>query len=212
MTEPAADDTQALLEASSSGDRQALERLLSEELEWLRGHVSKRLFGEARAEAESWDIVQDVVVRILQRGSALTFRYRAELRAYLARAVQSALGRTVARRRSAKRSPTRERRFESETALWRKGESPHRIGETPQGAVERREQQDLIDEALDLLDPDDHDVVALRLEMELDWSQIGARLGLGPEQARSRFRRAMSRLRGWLGVLQRGDASQLDGA
>ena len=48
--------------------------------------------------------------------------------------------------------------------------------------------------ALAQLESDDREVIVLRNIEQLEWSEVGARLGRSPEAARKRWTRALQRL------------------
>lgn len=82
-------DTVDLLSDARAGHRSALELLFSRQYEALRRWTRGRLPSWARGTADTADIVQDALVRVLGRVDRIDVRGKGALAAYLRRAIQN---------------------------------------------------------------------------------------------------------------------------
>lgn len=196
------DDTRLLLQRWHAGDRQAIEALVARDLEWIRGHVRARLGPLLRARGETMDYVQDAVLDVLQYSPRFLTDDRRQFRALVARIVENHLRDAHDHHAAARRSPLRERPVPTDSVLdLAAGQRPV----TQPGAVaERREEEGWVRLALELLEPEDRQVLLLRQWQELEFAAVGARMGLTEDAARMRFQRALPKLAKKLEALRGG--------
>ncbi len=196
------DDTRLLLQRWHAGDRQAIEALVGRDLEWLRGHVRARLGPLLRARGETMDYVQDAVLDVLQYTPRFLTDDRRQFRALVARIVENHLRDAHDHHAAARRAPLRDRPVPPDSVLdLAAGQRPVT---QPGAAAERREEEGWVRLALELLDPEDRQVLLLRQWQELEFAAVGARMGLTEDAARMRFQRALPKLAKKLEALRSG--------
>ncbi len=211
--EPPSDDTVQILNAWYEGDKGALEVLLRENVDWMQGYVRKELSPEMRQRFDSMDIVQDGMLRVLKYGPKFAPKNRAQFRGFLARVLVNAYRDGLGRALAGKRDLGREQRLPSEgiSRVDLRDKSANR----PDAQAEARELQEWIRTALELIDPEDREVVVLRQTDGLSFEAIAERLGLpSTDSARMRVNRALPRLAQKVKELQRAAravADSLDG-
>jgi RNA polymerase sigma-70 factor (ECF subfamily) len=197
-----------LLRRTHAGDRAAFESLLVRELPYIRERVHRRLGPALRARAETGDLVQDALVRILEHGPRFLVSNDAHLRALLARIVENVIRDGVDHASALRRGRTRERAIEEDDSvlvLDPPAESPTR----PSVAAARNEERAWIPLALELLDHDDRRVLVLREWDGLSHADIAADLGVTEDAARMRFGRALARLARAIEALRSGRVHEL---
>lgn len=203
MDEP--DHTRELLLRWHAGDGGAIEALLRRDLPWIRDFVSQRLGSLLRGRAETQDYVQDAMLEVLRYCPRFLTGDRIRFRALLARIIENRLRDAHDYHAAACRNPAREL-APSESVLDL--DQPCRAPTEPGTAAERREQEAWVRLAIELLEPEDREVLLLREWQGLDFAAIGARLGIGVDAARFRFQRALPRLAAKLGELHAGAAPE----
>jgi RNA polymerase sigma-70 factor (ECF subfamily) len=186
------DDTRVLLQRWHAGDRQAIEALVARDLEWIRGHVRARLGPLLRARGETMDYVQDAVMNVLHYTPRFVTDNRRHFRALLARILENHLRDAHDHHAAAMRTPARERPVPSDSVL--DIDMPQRTVTQPGAAAERHEEEAWVRLALELLDPEDRQVLLLRQWQELEFAAIGERMGSSEDAARMRFQRALPKL------------------
>jgi RNA polymerase sigma factor (sigma-70 family) len=158
-----------------------------------------------RRRHETGDIVQHTLVEVLKAGPRFVVEDRGQLRALLARMVENVLRYHARHDRQQKRDVRREVPVElaaaSESVLML---GPSAAGPGPATQAAADETRDWIRLALQLLDPDDRDVVVWRELEERPFAEIGARLGISEAHARVRFQRAVPKLAQKLQQLRQG--------
>lgn len=201
--------TAELLRRWHAGDQAALAELLAADGAWITAHVQRRLGPLLRARVDTQDIVQQTLVEVLRTGPRFLVDDREHLRALLVRLVENVLRHQARHDRQQKRDVRREQPLQptggSGTVLQLSA-----TGQPGPGtAAAAGESRDWVRLALELLDPDDRDVIVWREFDGLSFADIAARLGLGEAHARVRFQRALPKLGRKLQQLQQG---QLDRA
>jgi len=196
----ARDQTAQLLARWHDGDRAALEELLGGNLDWIHQQVRRRLGERLRAKADSVDFVQEAVVEVLRYAPRFTVDSRARFRALMARIVENVL-------RDQNDFFNARRRAMSQEAPQMGCVTLDGVGVSrtdPGQAAEQREQQAALRLALELLDPQDREVIVLRQWEGLEFGEIGKRLGLDANTARMRFHRALPKLADRMDEIQGG--------
>lgn len=193
MTDPRS-QTATLLSRLHEGDQQALHTLLQRDLPWIEELVRRRLGPKLRAREETVDLVQDAMVAILRDGPRFVVRDQGGFRALVARLVENQIRDRHRWHQRDRRSPDRESSRPAADDSVIALDAHHPSPDSPSEHAARREEEDLIRLALDLLDPDDRQAIVLREFDDLPFAEVGARLGVAENAARMRFQRALPRL------------------
>jgi RNA polymerase sigma-70 factor, ECF subfamily len=143
-----------------------------------------------RAKGGASDLVQQTLAKAVRSEHQFRGQTVGELRAWL-RAILASEAASFRRRYSgtAARDVGREVSFHTATA---------RDDRTPVVVAIRAEQTEHLSTALAQLPVEQRETVALRMEDQLSFAEIGERLGRSEEAARKLFSRALDRLRGRL--------------
>ena len=182
MPEVRADSSVDLLLKAQSGDREALNELLTRYLPRLQRWASGRLPSGVRTMLDTGDLVQDAVMNALRHINTLEIRTESALQVYLRRAVNN---RIIDLYRRAGRRPTRQEIPEDAAAG----------GPSPLEAAIGAEALECYERALARLKDDDRQAIVLRVELGLDFEEIGTQLGKpSPDAARMAVARAIARL------------------
>jgi len=199
-------ETTVLLQRWNSGDARALQALLEAHLPWIRAHIHQRLGGLLRAKEETTDIVQDALLEFLRYGPRFECSSEAQLRFLLGRIAENVLRDrhdfyTRRRRQAARETPLPE---DSVLIL----DPGAREVTRPDDALERKQWQAWVRLALELLDPEDRQLIVLRQWDNLEFNEIGEKMGIAPDAARMRFNRALPKLAMKVQQLQRGQIDE----
>ncbi|OLC43588.1 MAG: hypothetical protein AUH43_20360 [Acidobacteria bacterium 13_1_40CM_65_14] len=182
MDETRLDTTVDLVERVKSGDREALDQLCSRFLPALRRWASGRLPRWTRDVMDTDDLVQETVVRAMNRMGTFESRHEGALQAYLRQAVVNRIRDEV---RRATRAPAS---AELDENLSDRAASPleQAIGHE---AIERYEA------ALAQLKPEEREAIVARIEMECSYQEVAQALGKpSADAARMTVSRALLRL------------------
>jgi RNA polymerase sigma-70 factor (ECF subfamily) len=198
-----------LLRRWHAGDPDALGEIVRAEAGWIADLVHRRLGPLVRRRADTQDIVQHTLVEVLKAGPRFVVDDREHLRALLARMVENVLRWHARHGRQQKRDVRQEvgagwlagMPAASQTVLQL---SPAASAPGPATAASTAETRDWVRLALELLDPDDRDVIVFREYDGLSFAEIAPRLGLSEAHARVRFQRALPKLGAKLQQLQQG--------
>jgi RNA polymerase sigma-70 factor, ECF subfamily len=187
------DSTVEVLARARGGDRSAALVLLERALPAVRRWAHGRLPGSVRPDADTEDVVQDVVLRALRGLAEFEHRTVGGLQAYLRTSVVNRIRDLV---RAAGRRGVVEPLEEELDAP--PGVAPaaalHALTPSPLEAVLMREQLDRFLAALQRLRPADRQLVVWRVELGYGVDEIAARLGKSKPAAGMAISRAMSRL------------------
>ncbi|MEZ6037072.1 MAG: RNA polymerase sigma factor [Planctomycetota bacterium] len=184
------------------GDQGALQQLLHEHLPWIEARVRNRLSAEVRREGDTQDFVQEALLEVLRDGPRFSIDNPAAFRALLARIVENTLIDRQRYMHRERRDRRREKALPTDSVLQL--DKPVESVTAPSAHAERSEQQAWLRLALELLDPDDREVIRLRDWEELSFAEVATALGIQDEAARKRYRRALPRLAQKLELLRRG--------
>ena len=184
--------TLQLLRRWRAGEREALDKLLERDLPWIRERVQLRLGKELRKRDESQDFVQDAVLEVLRYAPRFEMTDRDHFRGLMARIVENVLRCRHHWSQALRRSIDRERPLASDSVL--NLDPPVAEVESPSVEVQNAEQESLLRLALELLEPEDRDVLVLREWKSLSFAEIAAELGGSEDAARMRFQRTLPRL------------------
>ena len=186
------DDTAQLLGRWRNGDRAAFDAILRDAMPWLTAHVDRRLGDRLRSHEELEDFVQDALVDFLTYGPGFEVRSRALLYALLKRIVENVLRDKNDYYRAKRRTRSVERPLLSDSVLQL--DPPRTHVESPSGDLRRSEDEARVRMALELMDPEERQVLVMREWDQLTFAKIGAEIGVSEPAARMRSHRAMMRL------------------
>ena len=203
------DETIELLRRAGSGDRKGLDELFSKHRDRLRRMVDLRMARDLRDRVDASDVIQEaylVAARRLDsyledRSMPFFLWLRFLTRQALAGMHRHHLG-TQARdpRREVSLSPRPLTGATSEAlALHLLGQ-----GSSPSEAMARSEMQLRLEEALNRLDSDEREILAMRHFELLSNSEAARELGIGEAAASKRYIRALARMKGILSGLNVG--------
>jgi RNA polymerase sigma factor (sigma-70 family) len=176
------DSTFVLVERAKSGDQEALNRLFARYLPSLRRWASGRLPRWSRDLMDTDDLVQETMVRAVNRLDRFESRHEGALQAYLRQAIVNRIRDEI---RRSKRSPTA-------TELDENASDP---GASPLEAAIGAEALDRYDAALGRLRPEEREAIVARVEMDGTYVQVAQALGKpSADAARMAVSRALLRL------------------
>lgn len=201
----ARDDLQ-LLDAWHSGDKDALVELVQSHAPWIRTYARRRMSAKMRLFETSEDVVQSVLLNLLRTGPSFRPANTTQFRALIARAVFNRL-------------------CELHDYVSRQGRDPDRAeplashasrvmacvpsSDQPARRASDSEERAFIALALQIIDPDDRRLIQWHDFDGVEFAEIGQRLSMSEEGARSRYRRALARLRVQADKLKRGHLQDL---
>ncbi len=201
-------DTRDLLLRWHQGDDAALAALVEEHTPWIERLVQQRLGPQLRQRFDTQDVVQTTLLEVLKDGPRFVVSDRAHLRALLGRMVENVLRGKADHARAAKRDVRREAHAPpGETILFLDAHAG--TDGTPSQAASAEETRAWVRLALEMLDPDDRNVVLWREYQDLSFAEIAARLQIGEDAARMRFNRALPKLARKLEHLRKGNLGDL---
>ena len=197
------DGTLRLLQAWSRGNQDALRELLRLHLPWIRERVHQRLGRALRQRGDTDDFLHEAVLEVLRYTPRFLVGDGDAFRRLLGRIVENMLRdqhEFFARQR---RALAREDPLPDDSVLCLDARA--RTATSPSQAAARDEEQTWLRLALELLAPEDRDVIVLREYERLAFAEVGARLGVAENAARMRFQRALARLAAVVEKLRRGE-------
>ncbi|MCR9243701.1 MAG: sigma-70 family RNA polymerase sigma factor [bacterium] len=192
MTAAGDRDTRHWLGRWHEGDPRALDALLDGELPRIRAHIERRMGPRMRRFAETDDMLQDAIVDVLRCAPRFRLSDRQAFRALIARLVENAIRDRHAYHSAACRDVRRERAVPRDSVLDL--DPPQRGVTRPSAVAARNEDAAWVRLAIDLLAPDDREVLLLRHWHELPFRELAERLGIAENTARMRCQRALPKL------------------
>jgi RNA polymerase sigma factor (sigma-70 family) len=179
-------DPQALLERwQQQGDEDALDALLRGEIEALAQRLRGRARGMMGASVSASDLAQEAVFRMLRLEEPPEFASQHELRAYLWRAAWHLLLNRLRSRRKAVELSDAQSRAMDDPALQTSGGF---------STIERGERAVALSVVLNLLKPEDRDLLELIYFRQLPIEQVASTLGVARSAVDMRLSRARRRL------------------
>jgi RNA polymerase sigma-70 factor (ECF subfamily) len=187
--------TDALLDQVRAGDRQALDRLLAEHRDYLRGVVSLRLNPQLQSRVDASDVVQEAQLEAVRRVEDYLARPALPFRLWLR---QIACDRLIMAHRqhvaADKRAVSRESALPDESSVGL-AEAALAGGPTPSQDLARHELAARVHQALAQLEDDDREVLLMRNFEGLSNQEVAQVLAIEPAAASKRYGRALLRLR-----------------
>jgi RNA polymerase sigma-70 factor (ECF subfamily) len=199
--------TSQFLKQWHEGNAKGLEGIIDRHLDWIHAQVHQRLSRPLRNKGETCDYVQDILVQFLRFSPRFVLSSEAQFRALLLRIVENALNDKYDWYTARRREIARERPLPSDTILSL--DPPHGTIRTPSKSAEQHEREAWIRLGLELLDPDDREILALRQWDDLSFPEIGEELGIAANTARMRHNRAIVRLTDKILALKQGELDQV---
>jgi RNA polymerase sigma-70 factor, ECF subfamily len=176
------DSTFVLVERAKAGDRDALDGLVARYLPALRRWASGRLPRWTRDLLDTDDLVQETMIRALNRIDRFESRHEGALQAYLRQAVVNRIRDEI---RRGKRSPV-------ETAL---DDNAADHAASPLEIAIGAEAVECYEAALARLRPEEREAIVARIEMDGSYQDVARALGKpSPDAARMAVSRALLRL------------------
>jgi RNA polymerase sigma-70 factor (ECF subfamily) len=194
--------TLKLLRCWHAGDEASLGELLRRDLPWIRGHVQQRLGAKLREKAETMDVVQEAMVQVLRAGPRFVVSDHHQFRALVAAIVENVLRNEHRAQHQQRRDVARERDLPTSGVLDLDATSPSQ-------AAMRSEDLAWLQLSVELMAPNDREVILLRQWEGLSFAEVGERLGITTDAARVRFHRALARLAPLMKRLRQGELSAL---
>ena len=182
---------------------------LEENLDWIRERVRRRLGPRLRRKEETGDIVQEAVLQFLDYGPKVAFADRKAFRSLLARIAENVLRDRNDWYAAQRRAISRERPLPSDTVLFL--DPPRKGPATSCREADKKEREGWIRLGIELLGPEDRELIVLRDWKGRTFPEIGARLEIQEDTARMRYRASFSRLADVVGALRRGELDQILG-
>lgn len=198
--------TSISLQRWHQGDSNALNVLIENNLSWIRGNVQKRIGAMLQAKGDASDYVQDAVVQFLQYGPRFTISSDGRFRGLLLKIVENMLCNKYHWFTARRRDMARERPLPSDTVL--NLDPPKHVIDSPSQSAMKHEEEAWVRLGIELVDPEDREILILRQWDGLSLDKIARQLGISLSAAQSRHFRAVKRLAAKISTLRRGD---LDG-
>ncbi|MFH0947091.1 MAG: sigma-70 family RNA polymerase sigma factor [Planctomycetota bacterium] len=199
--------TAYLLREWQEGDDESLGTLLERHLPWLRRYVRRQMKPSLRVRADTADLVQDAVLELLRYGPRFRISKEVHFRALMARIVVNTLRGKHDWFSAMRRNIARERPLPDGSVLDLDAGTD--LSATPSQHIGHQERQAWIRMGLELLEPDDRNVIVFREWEGLSFAEIGRRLELSDDAARKRYKRAVPRLAEVVFALRRGGLPDL---
>ncbi|MCC7398931.1 MAG: sigma-70 family RNA polymerase sigma factor [Planctomycetes bacterium] len=198
------DDAAALLRAWFERREQvALDRLLAENMDFLRRYASGKLRDNVRAKEDTGDVVQDAVIEFLRYSPPFVVATTAQLRGLLCRIVDGVLAGHHRWFQRLRRQVAKEKPLPAGTSVVLQpfvARDP-----TPSAVVSGGEREAAVRLAIATLEPLDQRIVMMRVWQEMPFLAIGVEIGMKEDSVRVRCNRAISKLSKKLLAAQSGD-------
>ena len=183
--------TLELLSRWNCGEQQALGELLAHHLDWITDYVHGRIGEQLRGRAETMDFVQASMLDFLNYGPRFEVSDASAFRGLLARVAENNIRDHQRHFLCKKRDIKRTEQLGSNSVLHL---DANKDVTRPSQHAQRDESVAMVRVALELLDPQDRQIVLLREFEELSFAEVGKRMDVTEDAARMRFGRALPRL------------------
>jgi RNA polymerase sigma factor (sigma-70 family) len=152
---------------------------------------------------DSGDYVQDAILQFLRFGPRIMIKSENHFRAFLLKIVENTLNDKYDWYTARRRNIAQERPLPSETVIML--DPPKGSGHTPSQSAERHEREAWVRLGMELMDPEDRELLILRRWDKLSFSKLGEKLGIREDAARMRYNRAVLKLGDVVLALRRGE-------
>lgn len=176
MTDPAI--TLVLVQKAQAGDREALEQVLDRYYDRVRRTVSIRMGPRVRSWTDSVDIMTRTFLKALEKFDAFEMRHESSLLRWLVTIAEGMIRDAADERNAARRNPDRERPIDFGAADATAAPRPlPAAGTSLTNELARREDADLVDRAIEGLDPADREILLQHYYLEMSWEEIAQESG-----------------------------------
>jgi len=169
---------------------------------WIRARVRQRLSVQLRQHGDTDDFLNEAVLDILGWMPRFLTPGREVFRRLVARIVENSLRGKAEFYNRMRRDRARLAPLPDDSVL--ELDASRRTATTPSQHASRQEEEAWLRLAMDLIDPDDRDVIVMREWNQEAFAAIGEKLGINENTARMRFGRAVARLAEQVEALRRG--------
>jgi RNA polymerase sigma factor (sigma-70 family) len=199
--------TSLFLKQWHGGDQKSLYELVQRHLPWIHANVRHRMGPVLKKKGETSDYVQDVLIQFMRDSPRFVLSNEVSFRALLLKIVDCTLRDKHDWYTARRRAVARERPLPSDTILDL--DAGRRTVRTPSKSAAFHEQEAWIRLGMELLDPEDREVLVLRQWDELSFSEIGKQFGLKANAAWKKHDRAVCRLGEVVSALRSGDVNRI---
>ena len=173
-------DSIELIRRAQDGEAEAFERLFERYYDRIHAIVRQRLGKALRADVESLDIVQDAMIDAVRGFENFELRDDGALTAWLAAIAENRIRGTRKYLYAEKRDRRRDVNFQQIAARVGESNAPtfHPVDENtpPPDALAKRDQVEILLDSLEVLSPHYREVLVLRDQQGLPWSEVAERL------------------------------------
>lgn len=199
-------DTFLDLRRWNEGDEQGLESLIGQHIDWIRNHVRNRMGPFLRKKGETNDYVQDAMIEFLRYGPRIQINDDQHFRALMVRIIENTLRGKLDWFHAQRRNVTRQKPLPSDTILSL--DPPKDEVKRPSQAALQNEREAWVRLGIELLDPDDRELLVLHQWEGCSFDEIGERLGITRDAARMRYSRSLTKLSKVVADLRKGHPVQ----
>src|SRR5688572_20895190 len=197
-SDPELADSLDLVRWAQNGELWAFCELFSRYYPRVLPIVRNRLNAQLRAEMESGDVLHEALLNAIKSFARFEVRTHRELEGWFAKLVENYLISAARSAHAQKRDRDLEVPLEAVKAHMEEtspGTQPADRGEGPLEQLRRQEQNQIYLDSVAELEPEQREVVQLRLGQGRPWAEIAASTGRSPDAARMLFTRALFDLR-----------------
>ena len=184
--------TLSLMQRWHQGDREALHELVRRELPWLRMRTRQRLGPVLRAHGDTEDFLHEVLLDVLDYTPRFLAGDRDSFRRVVGTILENALRSQGDHYSRMRRDRARLSPLPDDSVLL--VDARARTATSPSRHAARNEEEAWLRLALEMLEPGDREVIALREWGRLPFAEVAGKLGINENTARMRFNRALARL------------------
>lgn len=186
-------DPEELAQRAAAGDVRAVEQLLERHLPAMQAFVRANMGPMLRARESTSDLVQSVCREVLAQRARFRHPSAHGFAAWVFTIARRKIANRASELQAQKRDAAREVPGLDEPAIAQLAQAYARIS-TPSGRLQRREEIEQLEVALDQLTPEQREVITMAHLAGLSRKEIGAHLGRSEDAVRTQLHRAMARL------------------
>ena len=167
-----------------------IDQILKQHLPWIQKYVHRKLGDFPRSKMDTGDIVQEATVNFLKYGPRFNVMNEKECRLLLCKIVENALRNKYEWFTACRRNMALERPLPPDSML--NLDPTHSTQETPSQIAAQHEEEAWLRLGLELLDPEEREVIVMHHWELLSFDRIGKIFGMSSEGARKKFVRALN--------------------
>ena len=179
------DDRRALMEAAQGGNREAFEKLVTQERGRIRALVASRLSAHIALEVDSDDVYQETVLRAFKSIETLEWRGEDTFLPWIGGIAENVIL-ELARKRARERKTTLEQDIPADVI-------------SPSRTMRREERFQRLEDCLDNLTPEHRRVIFLTRIEGLTFQKAAKRMGRSPDAIKQLLYRALKQLKSTFG-------------